>query len=78
MMFLDRPAYLDRDGAVRCGLPAVIRCRFTMHSTGGAPRKRMIRCPAGHHFSGPVESLTWDGTDTHDAGRAASDVPPRA
>ena len=29
MMFLDCPAYLDQDGAVRCGLPAEVRCRFT-------------------------------------------------
>ena len=35
MMFLDCPAYLDQHGAVRCGLPAEVRCRFTMHSTDG-------------------------------------------
>jgi len=29
MMFLDCPAYLDRQGAVRCGLPAEVRCQFT-------------------------------------------------
>jgi hypothetical protein len=27
MMFLDCPAYLDQEGAVRCGLPAEVRCR---------------------------------------------------
>jgi hypothetical protein len=71
MMFLDCPAYLDQEGAIRCGLPAEVRCRFTMHSTGGPLECAMIRCPAGHHFSGPIEFLTWDGKDEHDAGRAA-------
>jgi|HubBroStandDraft_4_1064222.scaffolds.fasta_scaffold277799_3 hypothetical protein len=61
MMFLDCPAYLDQDGAVRCGLPAEVRCRFTMHSTDGLIESAMIRCPAGHHFTGAIESLTWDG-----------------
>ena len=60
MMFLDCPAYLDQDGAVRCGLPAEVRCRFTMRSTDGPVESAMIRCPAGHSFSGPIESLTWD------------------
>ncbi len=70
MMFLACPAYLDQDGAARCGLPAEIRCRFTMHSTDGPLDGVMIRCPAGHHFSGPVESLTRDRTDNHDPGVA--------
>ncbi len=35
MMFLDCPAYPDEDGALRCGLPAGVRYRFTMRSTGG-------------------------------------------
>jgi len=35
MMFLDCPAYLDQDSAARCGLPAEVRCRFTLRSTGG-------------------------------------------
>jgi len=35
MMFLDCPAYLDEEGAVRCGLPAEVRCRFIMRSTDG-------------------------------------------
>jgi hypothetical protein len=29
----------------------------------------MIRCP-GHHFNGPIESLTGDSTDTRDPGTA--------
>ena len=71
MMFLDCPAYLDQDGAVRCGLPAEVRCRFTMRSTDGPMESAMIRCPAGHYFCGAIESLTRDGTDNHDPGPAA-------
>jgi hypothetical protein len=66
MMFLDCPAYLGQDGAVRCGLPAQVRCRFTMRSTDGPVESAMIRCPAGHYFCGAIESLTWDGKNTHD------------
>ncbi len=66
MMFLDCPAYLDQDGALRCGLPAEVRCRFTMRSNDGPVEAAMIRCPAGHYFCGAIESLTWDGKDTHD------------
>jgi hypothetical protein len=71
MMFLDCPAYLDHDGALRCGLPAEVRCRFTMHSTDGPVESAMIRCPVGHYFCGAIESLTWDGKDKHDPGSAA-------
>jgi hypothetical protein len=76
MMFLDCPAYLDQDGALRCGLPAEILCRFTMRSTDGPLESARIRCPAGHHFNGPIESLTWDGNDNHDP--AAAGLYPRA
>jgi hypothetical protein len=58
LMFLDCPAYLDRDGSQRCGLPAEVRCRFIMRSTDGPLESAMIRCPAGHSFNGPVEFLT--------------------
>jgi hypothetical protein len=71
MMFLDCPAYLDQDSALRCGLPAEVRCRFTMRSTDGPVESAMIRCPAGHHFCGAIESLTWHGKDKHDPGSAA-------
>jgi hypothetical protein len=71
MMFLDCPAYLDQDGAVRCGLPAEVRCRFTMHSTDGPMEGATIRCPAGHYFCGAIESLTWPGKGQHDPGSAA-------
>ena len=58
MMFLDCPAYLDDNGATRCGLPAEVRRRFTMGSTHGPLDSVMIRCPSGHWFSGPLEFLT--------------------
>ncbi len=70
MMFLDCPAYLDQDGAQRCGLPAEVSCRFTMRSTDGPLESAMISCPAGHHFTGAIESLTWDGQDNRDPGTA--------
>ena len=66
MMFLDCPAYLDREGTARCGLPAEVRCRFTMRSTDGPLESVMIRCPAGHYFNGSIEFLTRDSTDKHD------------
>ena len=69
-MFLDCPAYLDRECTVRCGLPAEIRCRFTMRSTDGPIESAIIRCPVDHHFCGAIESLTWEGKDKHDAGNA--------
>src|SRR5271169_741429 len=71
MMFLNCPAHIDQEGAVRCGLPAEVRCRFTMRSTDGPVESAMIRCPVGHYFCGAIESLTWDGTDKHDPGSAA-------
>ena len=71
MMFLNCPAYLDQDSAIRCGLPAEVRCQFTMRSTDGSLDSVMIRCPAGHHFNGPIESLTAEGPDRHDPGSRA-------
>jgi hypothetical protein len=64
-MFLDCPAWLDQDGAVRCGLPAEVRRRFITRSTRGALESAMIRCPAGHWFNGPIEFLTWESSDKH-------------
>jgi hypothetical protein len=68
MMFLDCPAYLDQDGATRCGLPAEVSTRFIMNSTEGPLESAMIRCPAGHWFNGRIEFLTWDRTDKRDPG----------
>jgi hypothetical protein len=71
MKFLDCPAYLDSSGAVRCGLPAEVGYRFTLRSTDGPLDSATITCPAGHHFNGPVESLTRDGQNEHHPGTAA-------
>jgi hypothetical protein len=60
VMFLDCPEYMDRHGAARCGLPTVVENRYTMQSTDGPLESVRIRCPRGHYFNGPLESLTWD------------------
>jgi hypothetical protein len=70
MMFFDCPAYQDEDGTARCGLPAEVRCRFTMSSTDGPLESAMIRCPAGHWFNGPIEFLTWKSRNEHQPGHA--------
>jgi hypothetical protein len=72
MMFLDCPACLDQDGTVRYGLPAEVRYRFIMGSSDGPLESAMLRCPAGHRFSGPIGSLTWDSKNEHDPGTAAA------
>lgn len=69
-MMFDCPAYLDRECTRRCGLPAEVRCRFTMRSSDGPLDSAMIRCPAGHWFNGPIESLTWDSKAMHQPGKA--------
>ncbi len=51
-------ASLDRDGSQRCRLPAEGRCQFIIRSADGPLDSAMIRCPAGHWFTGPIESLT--------------------
>ena len=72
MMFLDCPAYLDRDGAVRCGLPAEVERQFTMSSSDGPAESARIRCPAGHWFNGAIESLTWEPDPERDTARPNS------
>jgi hypothetical protein len=57
-VFLDCPAYLDNDGATRCGLPAEVEVRYTMRSTDGPLESAKIRCPRGHWFNGPIGFLT--------------------
>jgi len=57
-MFLDCPEYLNNDAAARCGLPAEVVERYTLRSTGGPLDSARIRCPRGHWFNGPIESLT--------------------
>lgn len=72
MMFLNCPACLDQEGALRCGLPAEVRYRFNMRSSDGPLESAMISCPVGHDFSGPIESFTRDSTDKHDPGPAVA------
>lgn len=67
VMFLDCPGLLGRQGTVRCGLPAEVEYRYTVGSTDGPLESAKIRCPRGHWFNGPIESLTWE-----DKPRAAS------
>jgi hypothetical protein len=57
MIFLDCPAYVDRDGIRRCGLPAEVEDQCTMASTDGPVDCVRINCPAGHWFNAPVEFL---------------------
>ena len=59
VVFLDCPAYMDKTGSVRCGLPAEVQGRYLMKSTDGPLESAKIRCPRGHSFNGPVESLTF-------------------
>jgi hypothetical protein len=71
VMFLDCPAYMDRHGADRCGLPAEVEYRYLVSSTDGPMESARIRCPRGHCFNGPLESLTWE----KDQITAEADVP---
>jgi hypothetical protein len=68
VMFLDCPAYMDQRGTARCGLPAAVEGRYTVTSTDGPLESARIRCPRGHYFNGPLESLTWQ--------KAPSAAPP--
>ena len=56
--FLDCPAYMDKHGTARCGLPAMVEYRYTIRSTEQVLDAVKIRCPRGHWFNGPVEALT--------------------
>ncbi len=69
VMFMDCPAYLDKAGSARCGLPAEVEDAYLMRSTDGPLGSARIRCPRGHWFNGPVESLTLEG----DPGLSADD-----
>jgi hypothetical protein len=53
--FVDCPAYSDKHGTIRCGLPAEVEDRYTMTSTDGPLDSARIRCPRGHWFNGPIE-----------------------
>jgi hypothetical protein len=58
--FLDCPAWLDNHGTARCGLPAEVEYRYVVESTDGPLESAKIRCPNGHWFNAPLESLLWD------------------
>ncbi|HLM89294.1 MAG TPA: hypothetical protein VK284_09735 [Streptosporangiaceae bacterium] len=58
MTFLDCPAYMDKHGTARCGLPAMVEYRYTIRSIEQVLDAVKIRCPRGHWFNGPVEALT--------------------
>jgi hypothetical protein len=49
VMFLNCPAYMDKDGGTRCGLPAAVEYRYTMNSTDGPLESAKISCPRRHH-----------------------------
>ena len=57
LTFLDCPAYRDKHGTARCGLPAMVEYRYTIRSTEGMLDGAKIRCPRGHWFLGPVDAL---------------------
>jgi hypothetical protein len=56
--FLDCPEYLDSRGTERCGLPAEVEYWYAVESSDGPLESAKIRCPRGHWFNGPAESLT--------------------
>ena len=72
LMFLDCPAYLDKQNLLRCGLPAEVKRRFIMRSTSGPIECAMIRCPAGHFFNGPIEFLSLESTARTAHGQGAT------
>jgi hypothetical protein len=78
VMFLDCPEYLDRDGAVRCGLPAEVEDRYTVRSSDGPMESAKIRCPRGHWFNGPIESLTLPAVSHQAAGMVTPQLGRRS
>jgi hypothetical protein len=73
-MFLNCPAYMDKDGGTRCGLPAEVEYRYTMNSTDGPLESAKISCPRRHHFNAPIEYLTLPEQPT--ATTAPASPPP--
>jgi hypothetical protein len=73
-MFLNCPAYMDKDGATRCGLPAEVEYRYTMNSTDGPLESAKISCPRRHHFNAPIDYLTLPEQPT--AATASASPPP--
>ena len=69
--FVDCPAYRDKRGTIRCGLPAEVEDRYTMTSTDGPLEIARIRCPRGHFFNGPIEAFYWES-------QPAGELPARS
>lgn len=65
LMFLDFPAYLDKAGSLRCGLPAEVEYRYMQTSSDGPLESAKIRCPYGHWLNAPIEFLTWQKNPGH-------------
>jgi hypothetical protein len=74
--FLDCPAFPGTDSAARCGLPAEVEARYLMRSTDGPLECARIRCPCGHFFNGPIESLTIPGQPAGGAVSIGPLAPP--
>ncbi len=75
LMFLDCPAYMDDHGAARCGLPAEVKDRYRVSSSGGQLESARIRCPRGHWFNGTIELLSWEKRPDAALDRAAGPGP---
>ena len=56
--FVDCPAYMDRHGTARCGLPVALEYRYTVSSADGPLQAARIRCLRGHWFNAPIQALT--------------------
>lgn len=78
MMFLDCPEYMDRHGTVRCGLPAEVEDWYTARSSDGPLESAKIRCPRGHWFNGPLDSLILPSPQAQASPRAQTGPPGRA
>jgi len=44
-----------------------VEYRYAIRSTDGPLESAKIRCPRGHCFNGPVESLLWDKAPAADS-----------
>jgi hypothetical protein len=72
--FLDCPAYMDKHGTSRCGLPAEVEYLYSMKSTDRPLESAKIRCPRGHSFNGPIEALLPESPAASPAVRVNSDL----
>ena len=72
VVFVDCPAYSDKRGTIRCGLPAEVEDRYTMTSTDGPLESARIRCPRGHFFNGPIEAFFWESRPSDQPGAASA------